>query len=131
MVYNKKTQRKRSKSASKSRARRGGDIEDGKPADNVAQLMKPPSRSVSPTNVPQSTYDQTMKSRAQSSLLFDSADAAEKGEAGPNLVGGKRRKGRKGTRKSARKSARKGRRSTRRHKKSTKKKSLFGKLFGL
>jgi len=130
MVYNKKTQRNRSKSASKSRARRGGDIEDGKPALNVAQLMKPPSRSVSPTNVPQSTYAQTMKSRAQSSLLFDSADAAEKGEAGPNLVGGKRRKGRKSTRK-GRKSTRKGRKSARRHKKSTKKKSLFGKLFGL
>jgi hypothetical protein len=128
MGYNKKTQRKRSKSASKSRARRGGDIEDGKPAENVAELMKPPSRSSSPTNVPQSTYTQPMKSRTTQS--FNLADAAEKGLAGPNLVGGKRRKGRKSTRK-GRKSTRKGRRSARRHKKSTKKKSLFGKLFGL
>ena len=126
MSYNKKTQRRRSKSASKSRRRRGGDIEDGQPATNVAQLMTPPNRSVSPTNVTQSTYTQPMKSREQSSLLFDSADAAEKGEAGPNLVGGKRRKARKG-----RKSARKGRRSARRNKKSTKNKSFFGKLFGV
>ena len=129
MVYNKKTQRKRSKSASKSRRRsRGGDIEDGKPAPNVAALMKPPNRSSSPTNAPPPTYAQTMKSRTSTTKPVDPYDTAEKGQAnlvGPNLVGGKRRKGRR--------SARKGKRSkkTRKGKRSTKKKSLFGKLFGL
>jgi len=135
MVYNKKTQRKRSKSASKSRRRRsrGGDIEDGKPAPNVAELMKPPNRSISPTNAPLPTYDQAMKSRTP---RFDVLDAAEKGEAGDNLVGGKRRKGKrsKKRRKGRRsKKTRRGKRSkkTRKGKRSTKKKSLFGKLFGL
>ena len=138
MVYNKKTQRKRSKSASKSRRRsRGGDIEegkrdmeDGKPAPNVAALMKPPNRSLSPTNAPPPTYAQTMKYRrptTPTTQSFDVYDAAEKGQAGPNLVGGKRRKGKRS------KKTRKGKRSkkTRKGKKSTKKKSLFGKLFGL
>ena len=129
MVYNKKTQRKRSKSASKSRRRRGGDIEDGNPAPNVAALMKPPNRSISPTNLPP-TYDQAMKSRTptkSTTTSFDVYDAAEKGQAGPNLVGGR------GRRRKGRRSARRGKRSkkTRRGKRSTKKKSLFGKLFGL
>ena len=133
MVYNKKTQRKRSKSASKSRRRRsrGGDIEDGEPDHNVAELMKPPNRSISPTNFPPPSYAETMKmyprrsSPSLSTKIFDKYDAAEKGEAGSNLVGGKRRKGRR--------SARRGKRSkkTRNGKRSTKKKSLFGKLFGL
>ena len=143
MVYNKKTQRKRSKSASKSRRRsRGGDIEDGKPAPHVAALMKPPNRSISPTNAPLPTYDQAMNSRRPTTSTtkpVDPYDAAEKGQAdfvGPNLVGGKRRKGKrsKKRRKGKRsKKTRKGKRSkkTRKGKKSTKKKSLFGKLFGL
>ena len=137
MGYNKKTQRKRSRSASKSRRRRsrGGDIEDGEPDPYVAELMKPPNRSISPTNFPPPSYAETMKmyprrssphqSPSLSTKIFDKYDAAEKGEAGSNLVGGKRRKGRR--------SARRGKRSkkTRNGKRSTKKKSLFGKLFGL
>ena len=124
MVYNRKTQRKRSKSASKSRSRRGGDIEDGKPASNVSTLMKPPNRTPPPTYVPPTYIQTAMKSHTEVPP-FDVHDAAEKGLAGPHLLGGRRRKGRR--------TARRGKRSkrVRRHKKTTKKKSLFGQLFGL
>jgi hypothetical protein len=144
MVYNKKTQRKRSKSASKSRRRsRGGDIEEGTDGNpnvegtdgnpNVDALMKPPpNRSISPTNAPLPTYAQAMKSRTPTTSSFDVLDAAEKGFGGPHLVGGRRRKGRrsKKTRKGKR-STKKRSKKTRKGKRSTKKKSLFGKLFGL
>ena len=102
---------------------------------NVDALMKPPNRSISPTNAPLPTYAQAMKSRTPTTPTtssFDVLDAAEKGFGGPHLVGGRRRKGRrsKKTRKGKRsKKTRKGKKSTK--KRSTKKKSLFGKLFGL
>jgi len=78
-----------------------GDIEEG-----IIPAQKPPVEPPKPIDTSASNDD------------YDSLDAAEKGEAGPNVVGGTRK--RRGAKKSARKHKSMGRK-TRRHRKRTNK----------
>lgn len=130
MVY-KRTARKHSKSASKSRRRRrrgGDDIETG-PSD-ARLLEEGRSPSPPPTFPPPMTDKQRMAiheqvSRTNPFNLDDAADAAEKGELPHGWQAGGRRRRRKTNK---RKSSKRGKKHSN---KTYKKKSLFDQLFGL
>jgi hypothetical protein len=128
MVY-KRTARKHSKSASKSRRKRGGDDIETGPSD--ARLLEE-GRSPSPPPPPPPTFPLPMTEaqrmaiqREQLSRTYDLADAAEKGELYHGWQAGGRRRRRKTNK---RKSSKRGKKHSN---KTYKKKSLFDQLFGL
>ena len=130
MKYSKKTSRPRK--VSRSRSRRGGDFVDlekgemgfDKPAVNK-DYPHPPPPSPPKTTPPPSPPKATLPPSYLQKKPFNIYEAAEEGEAGPNLVGGRRRRSHKKSHKKGKKSHKKGKKS---HKRTTRK-GLFYQLF--
>lgn len=136
MKYSKKASRPRK--VSRSRSRRGGDFVDPEKGERDIEMgfYKPvvnkyyPHPSTPPPSPPkQMSPPSPAKATPTPSYLqnqsFNIYDAAEKGEAGPNLVGGRRRRSHKKSHKKGKKSHKKGKKS---HKRTTRK-GLFYQLF--
>ena len=145
MKYSKKASRPRK--VSRSRSRRGGDFVDPEKGERDIEMgfYKPvvnkyyphpptpppsPPKTTPPPSPPKTTPPLSPpKATPTPSYLqnqsFNIYDAAEKGEAGPNLVGGRRRRSHKKSHKKGKKSHKKGKKS---HKRTTRK-GLFYQLF--
>ena len=129
MKYSKKTSRPRK--VSRSRSRRGGDFVDPEKGERDIEMgfykpavnkyyPHPPTPPPSPpkTTPPPSPPKATLPPSYLQKKSFNIYEAAEEGEAGENLVGGRRRRSHK-------KSHKKGKKS---HKRTTRK-GLFYQLF--